>query len=225
MWVVSWMNKAIANQPWAALLLVFGSGVAMGLTTAPTNWWILAWVAQVPLWVLVYGDQQSRQREQGRQTDQSKIQNPKSKIQNSVHPILAAVLWSIGYYGTTLSWITGLHPLTWMGIPWVASVAIASTCWLLIVLWGCVWGGFWAMGLSMVSQRWLPMSQTFGFARVLVGTALWCGLDTLWNHGILYWPTFALTQSPHNLWLLQLNQLSGPMTTTAVIVAVNGLIA
>ncbi|NET53410.1 MAG: apolipoprotein N-acyltransferase, partial [Merismopedia sp. SIO2A8] len=42
---------------------------------------------------------------------------------------------------------------------------------------------------------------------------------------ILYWPTFALTQSPHNLWLLQLNQLSGPMTTTAVIVAVNGLIA
>ncbi|WP_287257102.1 apolipoprotein N-acyltransferase, partial [Moorena sp. SIO4E2] len=40
-----------------------------------------------------------------------------------------------------------------------------------------------------------------------------------------YWSSLSYTQSPHNLIILHLGQLSGPITVTAAIVAVNGLIA
>ncbi|MEB3233530.1 MAG: hypothetical protein VKJ64_21155, partial [Leptolyngbyaceae bacterium] len=185
------------------------SGIAMGLTNAPTNGWPLAWVAQVPLWLLLYHHAFSR-----------------PSVSFSTLPLLHALLWAMGYYGTTLIWITGLHPLTWMGIPWVASVAIALSCWAIVTLWGCLWSVMWAMGFTTL-LRWLGHQPgLFAMAtRVLVGTALWCGLDTLWSQGILYWPTLALTQSPSNLWVLQLNQLSGPITTTALIVTINGLLA
>jgi len=61
--------------------------------------------------------------------------------------------------------------------------------------------------------------------RVLVGIALWCGLEAFWTLGDLNWTSLAYTQSPHNLWILHLGQISGPFTVTAAVVAVNGLIA
>ena len=190
------------------LLLALFSGILMGLTSAPTNWWPLAWIAQAPLWVILYRYSLSK------------------KICEICEICGPAFLWGFGYYGTTLLWITGLHPLTWMGIPWAISLAIALTCWLLITLWGCIWSMTWAVGLTWLTRTFLPQTTlSSGLSRVLAGTALWCGLDTLWSHGILYWPTLAFTQSPHNLWILQLNQLSGPITTTAIIAAVNGLLA
>jgi apolipoprotein N-acyltransferase len=42
---------------------------------------------------------------------------------------------------------------------------------------------------------------------------------------VLWWTSLSYTQSPHNLIILHLAQISGPNTITAVIVAVNGLIA
>ncbi|QYO64081.1 hypothetical protein [Leptolyngbya sp. 7M] len=75
------------------LLLAFGSGVGMGLAPAPGNAWFLAWVALAPLWILVC---------------------------RSATPLLAALVWGIGYHGLALSWIRDLHPLTWMGVPWLA---------------------------------------------------------------------------------------------------------
>ena len=191
----------------------------MGLTAAPTDWWPLAWIAQAPLWFIL-------KTEGKRQKTEGSIQNPKSKIQNPKPPLFSAFLWGLGYYGTTLIWIIGLHPLTWMGIPWAASWAIALTCWAIITLWGCIWTMLWAVGLTWINRRFFPHpGLSHSFSRVFVGTALWCGLDTLWSQGILYWPTLAFTQSPHNLWILQLNQLSGPITTTALITTVNGLLA
>ncbi|WP_229415584.1 apolipoprotein N-acyltransferase [Moorena bouillonii] len=61
--------------------------------------------------------------------------------------------------------------------------------------------------------------------RVLIGTGLWCVIETLWSMSPLYWSGLSYTQSPHNLIILHLGQLSGPITVTAAIVAVNGLIA
>ncbi|MEM9218634.1 MAG: apolipoprotein N-acyltransferase [Cyanobacteria bacterium P01_F01_bin.150] len=246
--VHSSLNNLIQSPLQLQCLALF-SGILMGLTSAPVNAWPFAWIAQAPLWLILKAEGR-RQKAEGRkgsggareqgsrgagelnyansqtpnllstQTLQpSKIQNPKSKIQ-------AAFLWGLGYYGTTLIWITGLHPLTWMGIPWAISLAIALTCWLIITLWGCVWSITWAISLTWICSRFFPQSSlSHALRRVLVGTALWCGLDTLWSQGILYWPTLAFTQSPHNLWILQLNQLSGPITTTALITAVNGLLA
>ncbi|NJK66928.1 MAG: apolipoprotein N-acyltransferase [Microcoleus sp. SU_5_3] len=61
--------------------------------------------------------------------------------------------------------------------------------------------------------------------RVLIGTALWCVLESLWSQGSLWWTSLSYTQSPHNLAILHLGQLSGPSAVTAAILAVNGLIA
>ncbi|MFM9157444.1 MAG: apolipoprotein N-acyltransferase, partial [Dolichospermum sp.] len=63
------------------------------------------------------------------------------------------------------------------------------------------------------------------YLRVLIGTTLWCSLESLWSAGPLWWSSLAYTQSPYNLVILHLGQLSGPNTVTAVIVAFNGFIA
>ncbi|NEP62356.1 MAG: apolipoprotein N-acyltransferase, partial [Symploca sp. SIO2G7] len=53
--------------------------------------------------------------------------------------------------------------------------------------------------------------------------------ERYWSSGVfpspLWWTSLSYTQSPHNLIILHLGQLSGPTTITAAIVAVNGLLA
>ncbi len=188
------------SRPVQAMIVLLG-GLLMGLTPAPVQAWPLAWVALVPLWwVVLYGKTPS---------------------------VWWGILWGIGYHGSTLAWIRGLHPLTWMGIPWAASVAIVLFCWVFITLWGAVMVGLWAIALG-----WLV--KLTGFAKgtpalpwwlILVGTALWCGLEWLWSLGPLCWTSLSFTQSPHNLVILHLGQLSGPAMITGAIVAVNGCFA
>ena len=174
-------------------------GMLMGLTPAPTEAWFLGWFALVPLWVLV------RQKEAGARL---------------LIPI--ALAWGLGYYGLTLFWITGVHPMTWMDVPWLASIAIALFCWIFITLWGTALAVVWSLAIAFLSRRARSFSPLLF---VLIGVALWCGLEALWSAGPLWWSSLAYTQSPHNLAILQLSQLSGPSTVTATIVAVNGFIA
>lgn len=175
----------------------------MGLTPAPLNFWILAWVALVPLWVLAVKTKRCFQE-----------------------LLLQGLVWGIGYHGLALSWITGIHPMTWMGVNWWVSLAIALLCWLFITLWGAVLVALWsgAFGLicrSLHLKSWLSVS----LSRVLIGTSLWCILEFLWSQGPLYWSSLSYTQSPSNLAILHLGQISGPLTVTATIVTVNGLVA
>lgn len=180
------------RSPWGWVIL---GGVLMALTPAPVEAWPLAWVALAPLWRAVMTSRRSPWR------------------------IFAlGALWSGVYHGIVLSWITALHPLTWMGIPWLASVAITAFAWVFITGLGSVTFGLWAVLLRWASDR----GHLFPLARILVGTALWCGLETVLSWGPLYWPALAFTQSPQNLWILHLGQLAGPMAVTAAIVAVNG---
>ena len=109
--------------------------------------------------------------------------------------------------------------MTWMGVPWLSSLAIAAFCWTFITLWGAALVAVWAIGMAFVAP------VVGGIARVLIGVALWCGLESLWSAGPLWWSSLAYTQSSHNLAILHLGQLSGANTVTAAIVAVNGLIA
>nr|WP_293091830.1 apolipoprotein N-acyltransferase [Moorena sp. SIOASIH] len=241
----------------------------MGLTPSPTEAWPLAWIALVPLWFIVVRGQSIRGN------------------------ALSGLIWGIGYHGLALSWITGIHPMDWMGVPWLASIAIALFCWIVITLWGALLVAVWAIGISITQsitasfaplapQLWgvleLKSPRIGGFRglaakgnevnssenrckfpstkatqqrdinpdinpdinlpnptqnyflltsclRVLIGTGLWCGIETLWSMSPLYWSGLSYTQSPHNLIILHLGQLSGPITVTAAIVAVNGLIA
>lgn len=189
-------------------LWLIAGGVLMGI--APVNAWPLAWIAMVPLWSLVY---------------RLPANPPATRLATARQPAagvwLGGTLWGLAYHGTALSWITGLHPLTWMGVPWLGSVAIALFSWLFITLWGVGIVLSWISLMRAVTRRFLIV----GARRVLLGTALWCAVEFVWSNGPLYWTSLSYTQSPANLWILQLGQLSGPITITAAIVAVNGLIA
>ncbi|MEW6496177.1 MAG: apolipoprotein N-acyltransferase, partial [Cyanobacteriota bacterium] len=186
------------------LLLSLTGGILMGLTPAPLEAWPLAWIGLVPVWFLVAKGQSLRQC------------------------ALYGLVWGIGYHGLALFWITGVHPMTWMGVPWLASLAIAIFCWTFITFWGAVLVAVWAALLFWIfDSRFGINSQPkiLSGVRVLVGTAIWCSLEALWSSGPLWWTSLSYTQSPHNLVILHLGQLSGPLTVTAAIVAVNGLIA
>ncbi|MEH2056533.1 MAG: apolipoprotein N-acyltransferase [Nostoc sp.] len=184
-------------------LIALTSGISMGLTVAPVGAWFLAWIALVPLWVLVVT------------SAKRKNQSPPAPSSSPAPP---ALLWGIGYHGVALSWITGIHPMTWLGVPWWPSLAITLFCWGFISLLGGIFVAIWAAVMVRLGGQkpWL---------RILIGTAVWCGLESLWSAGPLWWSSLAYTQSPHNLVILHLGQLSGPNTVTAAIVAVNGLIA
>jgi apolipoprotein N-acyltransferase len=185
-------KTGLPKQRWFWGSLAVG-GLLMGI--APVNAWWLAWVALAPLW---WAAQPTR----------------------SLHSaLMGAALWGACYHATALSWVTSLHPLTWMGVPWLGSVAIALFAWIFITLWGAAIGVIWT-GTMLVLGRSLT-----GSSRVLVGTALWCALEWLWSLGPLYWSTLSYSQSPGNLLILQLAQLSGPLAITAAIVSVNGLLA
>ena len=177
------------------------SGILMGLAPAPFNAWYLAWFALAPLWILI------RQQKSLRQV------------------AILALFWGLGYDGLALFWITGVHPLTWMGVPWLASLLIAIFCWIFITLWGAGVVVCWAILLSLISPRLSQKNQSTSLILVLTGMALWCILETIWSYTPLWWPAIAFTQSPHNLAILQLGKLSGINTITAVILAVNGLLA
>ena len=188
------------------LVIVFIGGVLMGLTPAPAELWPLAWVALIPLWVLVVNRQDTLRG-----------------------VLLLGLMWGIGYHGLALSWISGVHPMTWMGVPWLASLAIALFCWVFITLWGAVLVAIWAGGMAIatrvLSRSKLTSPLQVACARVLLGVALWSGLEAIWSFLPLYWSSLSYTQSPHNLVILHLGQISGPLTITAAIVAVNGFLA
>lgn len=229
--IANFSNSGFFQSPYGRLLVALGSGILMGSTSAPVNAWPLAWIALAPLWVLILSP-------------------------SSLSPLLCAVAWAIGYHGLVLSWIRDLHPLTWMGVPWLASLAITGFCWGFITLWGVIWVMLWTWALRRLcnptpkfrvhGSAKEPQAEDYGLQnskifrpectnptqktmpiglRVLIGTALWCGLDAFWGQGVLYWTSLAFTQSPHNLVLLHLGQISGPWTVTAAIVAFNGLLA
>ncbi|TVP68297.1 MAG: hypothetical protein EA342_06345, partial [Leptolyngbya sp. LCM1.Bin17] len=184
---------------WRRAGFVVLSGLTMAAALPPISLWPLAWVALVPLWWVVA-----------------------STVSGSWRLAAAyGLLWGLVYYGSSLVWITHLHPLMWMGIPWLGSIAIALFAWGFITLWGSVCIALWAVGL-----RWLINRRPHSPALPILGaTALWCLLETLRNYTPLDWSPLGLTQSPNNLWILHLTRLSGPLTITALIVAVNALLA
>jgi apolipoprotein N-acyltransferase len=193
------MYFSIKSQPFKLIFWSLLGGVIMGLTPAPLNLWYLAWIALIPLWIIVR----------------------KSK---SI-PILPALTWGFGYHGLALFWITGIHPMTWMGVPWLSSLLIAILCWLLITLWGTLIVIIWSTLFYFLTKNKLQKSLLNNLLIVGIGVAIWCCLETLWSYTDLWWSSLSYTQSPHNLAILQLLQFSGPNTITALIVGINGLLA
>lgn len=189
-------------------LIAFLGGLMMGLTPSPTGLYPLAWIAITPLWVVLY----------------------KNKLPGK-YTFFLGLIWGAGYHGLALFWITGIHPMTWLGVSWIASFLIAFFCWLFITFWGASLVALWSLLLALITAsiaKAKPTNKYWEFLipllRIFFGTALWCGLEFFWSQGALWWSSLAYTQSPHNLIILQLSQSSGPTTIIAAIVAVNGLI-
>jgi apolipoprotein N-acyltransferase len=175
------------------LLLPLLGGLLMALSPAPINAWFLAWIAIVPLWWSVLNHRLS---------------------------FHAGLLWGAMYNGLALHWITGLHPLTWMGMSEFNSIAIVTIIYLLITIYGAACVGLWSWCLAWMTRRKLSP-----WIRVLSMAALWCGIEWIRSLTLLDWTSIAYTQSPSNLAILHLGQLSGNTLITAAIVAVNGTIA
>lgn len=184
------------------IILTFFSGLLMGLTPAPTSAFYLAWLALIPLWLNI-------------------IFSKNSLKQN----LLLGLFWGIGFHGLALFWITGIHPMTWMGVPWLASFLIALFCWIFITLWGAALVVVWSLGMTFVNRLFNTNTLANSLFRVILGVALWCGLEWLWSNSPLWWSSLSYTQSPNNLWILQLSKLSSFSFVTAAIVAINGLLA
>ena len=200
------LNVAAATiEMLVKVISVLLGGIAMGLT--PSLNALLGWFALAPLWVVTCDNKLKR-----------------------FNKVLFALAWGSAYHGLALSWITGIHPMTWMGVPWLASLAIALGCWLFITAWGAALVVVWSTAMSLISST-VKVNASKGsilipiIGRVLIGTALWCGLESIWSGGSLWWTSLSYTQSPFNLAILQLGKGAGPSTVTAAIVAVNGLIA
>ncbi|MGB7059194.1 MAG: apolipoprotein N-acyltransferase, partial [Geitlerinemataceae cyanobacterium] len=151
---------------------MFISGIAMGFTVAPFEWWMFAWLALVPLWIGI-------------------CQSPRSRFQF----FFLALIWGIGYNGVALFWITGIHPMTWMGVPWLPSLAIALFCWIFITLWGAALVGVWGFFLGWIQHRFrsAQFKSLTPLIRVIIGTALWCLLEAIWSSSPLWWPALAYT--------------------------------
>jgi apolipoprotein N-acyltransferase len=214
------------NLGWSIALL---SGILMALTTAPVNAWLLGWFALVPLWILVVSYEQPQQELKKQKflfLPSSFFLSPLGESRGGLPAsfFLVPLFWGIGYHGLALSWIMGIHPMTWLGVPWLPSLAIALFCWAFITLWGAALVAVWAWLFAIVIPK-ISGPGILPLIRVLIGTALWCALESFWSQGSLWWTSLSYTQSPHNLAILHLGQLSGPSAVTAAIVAVNGLIA
>lgn len=198
------------------------------MTAAPFEAWYFAWLAIIPLWFFLHQN-----------SDQTKIIQPIKGNRNPFklcqqfwqkyqQQLTLSLLWGFGYQGLTLFWITGIHPMTWMGVPWFWSLCIAIICWVIITAWGMGIPLLWAMGMLIFQELSVaknpPIWQS-KLRRILYGAALWCGVEYLWSQSDLFWHFLAFSQSPHNLAILQLTKLSGFTTVSLAIALVNGCLA
>jgi apolipoprotein N-acyltransferase len=201
------IGQKLRRSPYFPAVVALLGGLSMALAPAPLNWWGLAWVSLVPLWWAID------------QLDLNQVDRQSAR-QRFVQYQLPPLLWSLAYHGISIGWITGLHPLTWMGLSWVNSVAIVTFAWAAITFWGVASVLVWAWGMRWATRLGLGLGM-----RILAGTALWCAIEYVRSLSPLDWTALAYTQSPGNLAILHLGQLSGNATISAAIVGVNGFVA
>ncbi len=208
------LGNTVTPTPWRFWGLLLLSGILCSLATAPMGWTWTAWITLIPLW----------------RWGMKPVWFPRTRWLRQ--QLLAAIAWGGGFYGGALFWITGIHPMTWLGVPWLASLAVAIFCWSAITGWGIILVFLWLLGLaawqhSLTRGRDKLTPKQVGLiqaGQLLWGTASWCGLEALWSHSILWWSPLAYTQSPSQLALLQWLRFSGTSSITAAIMLVNGLL-
>ncbi len=165
------------------------SGLSLGLAAQPVGWWPLAWVGLVPLYLSIY---------------------------NSSPQQALALGWLAGssYYLILLSWLLGMHPLTWLGISFWPSLGIAFGAWLVVSIFEGLAFGIWA-GVLAMTQTWAH------WQRVIWAVGTWTLVQTVWSSGDLAFPWGVLAATQRDSWFLPWVQLGGAGLLSALIVGVN----
>lgn len=172
------------------------SAILGSFANKPLGYFPLAFITLVPLWCLII------------------VSKDRKKV------ILYSLCWGYIYHGISLSWILGMRSLDWLGIPWFLSLLFALFYWFLVSSLGAIFLIVWGLGL-----HFLTVKKYNVFTQISVTGSLWISLELLFQNTPFWWTTLALTQSPNNLWLIQLNKFSGIATTVFIILIINGLIA
>jgi apolipoprotein N-acyltransferase len=174
------------------LIAAVAAGAALGLAPLPYCSW-LGWLGLIPLWLYLAGCERP----------------PAFRL---------GLLFGLVYHAIMLRWLLGMHPLTWMGIPWWPSLILVVFLWLFVSASQAWVAGVWA---------WLVFrSPLAGARRVVLAVALWLGLHWLWGQGETAFPWDDLAQGQvGNPLVVQVASLGGSALIAALVVAVAGLIA
>ena len=206
------------------LILIIISAVLTACGNAPVEAWYLSWFAIAPFWIIIILPNYQA-------TEKFLIK--KSKFNFLVNQnFLFSLLWGFIFYGFSLFWITGIHPLTWMGIPCDIKFIYYYIFVGYLLLYGqqpivIIWSWILKKINNIKKSKYSQEKQILldSIRRIIIGVTCWCGLEIIWSYTPLWWPTLALTQSPHNLIILQLGKLSSTTAITAAILVINGIIA
>jgi apolipoprotein N-acyltransferase len=198
-----WRGAAAAGSARPALgrrdlAVAAGSGVALALAFPGFDLAVLAYVALVPLCWLAFTPRGAR----------------------GMARLFGA--FGAGFYLTSLYWFLAMHPLTWLGFSYAASVAVVTGAWLaasaLLVLQFAAFGGLY----GLATERWRTPSWKHVAALALGWTAMeWA--TSLGTFGFT-WGNMALSQVPL-LPMLQVVELVGPYPLAGLLVALNGALA
>lgn len=134
---------------WSRLGLVWAGGASLSLAYPNLNWSIVAWIALVPLMVVLWGGKDRRRKRRG---------------------FGYGYLFGAAFFLCNLSW---LSTVSWLGVGLLSLyLALYPALWGMVVSrWMNPWSGPPAMG------RWGEMSRSLGYA--FAHGALWAGLECL----------------------------------------------
>ncbi len=147
-------------------------------------------------------------------------------------PISLSILWSgfdkkysnflWGFFLILIShyWLLYLHPLTWLGFSWIASILISNIilifCSLLggfcVILWGLI-------GSKIISKNDIfSQKDSFVFARVALVSLLWAFGEVFISQTSFFWIGIGESLIPGDLYLAGLARLIGSPGVCFIIV-------
>lgn len=91
--------------------LAFGFGCLLGLSSPGFDFWWLAWVGLVPLFLL--------------------IQSCQTSMRRYFDAGIISLLFGFGYYLVCLRWYLGLYPLSWLGLNDILAIQGVGLVWIL----------------------------------------------------------------------------------------------
>ncbi len=123
---------------------------------------------------------------------------------------LAGSIWGGVAVLISHSWLLGLHPLTWIGVPELLSLPIAILIWLLCGFLGCVLCGGWCwLGqISFLGQA-KKKSLRANFFHTLFMSSVWGLAEVVLAQLPLFWIGVGNSLLPNDRWLAGLARWFG----------------